>query len=86
MGAYATRVKGYVTLPELAQRLGLQSPGALRTQIARGVLHAVKEGRDWFVPDEEAERYAREHRGMRGKYQRKPDATPAPEPKEPTDA
>lgn len=76
MGAYATSVKGYVTLPELAERLGLQSAGALRTQIARGVLHAVKEGRDWFVPDEEADRYAREHRGKRGKYERKPKESP----------
>jgi len=58
-------VKEYMTLAQLAQRLGITA-ATLRQQVARGVLLAVKEGRDWFVSVEEAERYEREHAGKRG--------------------
>lgn len=54
-----------MTLAQLAQRLGITA-ATLRQQIARGVLHAVKEGRDWFVSVDEAERYEREHAGRPG--------------------
>ncbi len=60
-------MEGYVTLEELAQRLGLKSSGALRTQIQRGVLTAVRAGHNWFVAEEEAERYQREHAGRKGR-------------------
>lgn len=54
-----------LTIPQLAALLGV-SPVTLRMQIRRGVLHAEKHGRDWFVAGAEAERYAREHRGKHG--------------------
>jgi hypothetical protein len=60
-------LEGYVTLEQLAQRLGLKSSGALRTQIQRGVLHAVRAGHNWFVTEEEAERYQRDHAGKKGR-------------------
>jgi len=59
-------MEGYMTLPELAARLGLKSIGSLRAQILRGALQAEKVGRDWIVSEPEAERYARENRGRRG--------------------
>lgn len=54
-----------MTLAHMAQHLGITA-ATLRQQVARGVLQAVKEGRDWFVTVEEAERYEREHAGKRG--------------------
>jgi hypothetical protein len=60
-------LEGYVTLEELAQRLGLKSSGGLRTQIKRGVLKATRAGHNWFIAQEEAERYQREHAGKRGR-------------------
>ncbi len=60
-------MKGFVTLPELARRAGLKSTGGLRTQIERGVLRAVKVGRDWLVRDEDAEEYLTRHAGKRGR-------------------
>jgi len=49
------------TLSEAARTLGL-SPSTLRHQIANGRLRARKVSRDWYVTDEEIERYRREHR------------------------
>lgn len=62
---YATEVKGYMTLAQLAQHLGITA-ATLRQQVARGVLYAEKSGRDWFVTEEEAARYEREHAGRPG--------------------
>lgn len=53
-----------LTLRQAAERLGV-TPDTLRQQIARGVLKAEKLGRDWFVTQEEIERYEREHRRER---------------------
>lgn len=53
-----------IPLKEAAARLGT-SAAVLRQAIARGSLHAVRWGRDWFVTDEEIERYRREHRRVR---------------------
>lgn len=59
-----------MTLIELAQRLDLTSTDGLRHQILRGVLRAEKVGTGahaiWLVSEEEADRYAREHRGRLG--------------------
>lgn len=54
-----------MTLTTLAQHLGITA-ATLRQQIARGVLHAEKSGRDWFVTEEEAARYERDHAGKPG--------------------
>jgi hypothetical protein len=58
-------MEGYVTLVELAARLGLKGVSGLRTQIHRGVLRAERVGSGqhavWLVPEEEAARYEREH-------------------------
>jgi len=59
-------MEGYMTLPELAARLGLKSIGSLRAQILRGALQAEKIGRDWIVSEAEADRYKRENMGKRG--------------------
>jgi hypothetical protein len=68
-------MEGYKTLKELAARWHRSQP-TLRQQIASGALKAEKSGRDWFVTDEEAARYEREHLGKRGRasprYHRKP--------------
>jgi len=58
-------MKGYMTLAELATRLGIQA-ASLRVQVHRGALQASKEGRDWFVSDEEATRYEKEQAGKKG--------------------
>jgi hypothetical protein len=63
---YSSAMDAFVTLPQLAARLGLKSIASLRHQIARGRLQARKVGRDWLVTEAEAERYAREHLGKRG--------------------
>jgi excisionase family DNA binding protein len=49
------------TIPEAAKMLGL-SPSTLRHQVKNGKLKAIKLARDWFVTDEEVERYRRENR------------------------
>lgn len=53
-----------VTLKRAAEMLQV-TPDTLRQQIRRGVLHAEKLGRDWFVTIAEVERYAAEHRRTR---------------------
>lgn len=63
-------MEGFMTLQELAQRLNLTSTDGLRHQIRRGVLSAEKIGTGahaiWLITEEEADRYAREHRGRQG--------------------
>jgi hypothetical protein len=86
----STGIQGKMTLRALARRMNV-SPDGLRVQVHRGALTAIKEGRDWFVTDEEAARYEREQAGKKGtasprhsrvgnRKPRKP--TPAPTPKE----
>jgi excisionase family DNA binding protein len=48
-----------LTLVQAAKRLGV-APATLRAQIHRARLNAVKLGRDWFVEEDEIERYRRE--------------------------
>jgi hypothetical protein len=43
------------SLRELAEAMGI-TPDSLRQRANRGTLAAVKLGRDWFVPDAEAQR------------------------------
>jgi len=50
-----------VTLKEAAVVLGLE-PDTLRKQAQRGVLHAERRGRDWWVTPAEVERYRKEHK------------------------
>jgi hypothetical protein len=69
-------LEGYVTLEELARRLGLKSTGGLRTQIQRGVLKASRAGHNWFVEEAEALRYETDHAGKKG---RPPKAAADPE-------
>lgn len=47
------------SLPQAARILGL-SPSTLRHQVKNGKLRATKVARDWFVTDEEVERYRRD--------------------------
>jgi hypothetical protein len=61
---------GYMTLTELADKIGVKA-GTLRRQVLLGVLKASKVGTGahavWLVSDEEAERYARDHAGKPGR-------------------
>lgn len=50
-----------MTLKEAAALLGT-TPDNLRQSIARGTFRAVKHGRDWWVEEQEVERYRRENR------------------------
>jgi hypothetical protein len=71
---YHQRMDKYMTLEELAERLGLKSTGSLRVQIQRGSLRAERVGKRTFVvSDEEAERYARDHAGKPGRKPRQTD-------------
>lgn len=56
----------YITLPQLAARLGMKSSGGLRTQIANGRLKAKRVGSFWLVSEEEADRYEQEVAGKFG--------------------
>jgi excisionase family DNA binding protein len=47
------------SLREAAKALGLH-PSTLRHQVQNGKLRAHKMGRDWFVSEEEVERYRRD--------------------------
>jgi len=67
---YDGRMKGYMTLEELAERLGLKSTGSLRVQIQRGSLRADRIGkRTFIISEDEAARYEREHKGKPGRRQ-----------------
>jgi len=57
----------YITLPQLAAKLGLGTTGGLRTSIIRGDLKAIKFGTQWVVHEDEAERFAREHSNRPGR-------------------
>jgi len=48
------------SIPQAAELLGL-APSTLRHQIKNQKLRAKKVARDWFVTDEEVERYRREN-------------------------
>lgn len=50
-----------MNLTEAAERLNL-NPATLRQQIGKGRLRARRLGRDWYVTEEEVERYRRENR------------------------
>ena len=52
-----------LTLNEAAEYLD-RHPDTLRQQAGRGVLKAVKVGRDWLVSPIEVERYASYHRRL----------------------
>ena len=55
-----------VTPKELAEKAGV-TPQYI-TQLCRaGKLKASKPGRDWFIPDEEAERWLRDRQERAGK-------------------
>jgi excisionase family DNA binding protein len=47
------------SLPQAARLLGL-APSTLRHQVKNGKLRATKVARDWFITDDEVERYRRE--------------------------
>ena len=49
-----------LSLPEAARNLGI-SPSTLRLQVKLGKIRATKLSRDWFISDEEVERYRAEH-------------------------
>lgn len=48
-----------ITTRELAEKAGV-SQEYVRRLCAQGVLNATKPGRDWLIPDDEAERWLRE--------------------------
>jgi excisionase family DNA binding protein len=51
-----------MTVTEAAAALGLK-PVTVRRHIARGLIVAVKAGRDWSIERREVERYKQERRG-----------------------
>lgn len=67
---------GYMTLPQIAERIGVKTTGGLRSQIVRGRLKAHRVGRDWLVANEEAERFIREHSSKPGP---RPKVVPPPD-------
>jgi hypothetical protein len=60
-------MRGYITLREMAERLGYKNGNGLRSQIRFGALHAEKLGRDWVVSEQEYARYVLEHAGKPGR-------------------
>jgi hypothetical protein len=64
-------MKGFMTLAEMAEKLGLKSADGLRWQVHRGKLTADLIGKTYVVSDEEYERYKQENAGKPG---RKPKA------------
>lgn len=46
------------TTKEAAQRLGLKTTGAVRQFILDGRLKGEKRGRDWWIEEEELERFS----------------------------
>lgn len=51
-----------LTTNQAAERLGFTSHRPVVALIRRGVLHAVKLGRDWLIEEAEVERYRVERR------------------------
>jgi excisionase family DNA binding protein len=45
------------TTKDAAQRLGVKTTGAVRQFILEGRLKAEKRGRDWWIEEEEIERF-----------------------------
>lgn len=62
------------TAKEAAPLLGI-SPGSMRTFIKRGLIVATKRGRDWFITQDEIDRYNRERRKAGQPPKRKPKIT-----------
>jgi hypothetical protein len=60
-------MRGYMTLKEMAERLGHKNSDGLRSQIRFGALHAEKVGRDWVVSEQEYARYVLGHAGKPGR-------------------
>ena len=56
-------MKGYKTLAEMADQLGLKSANGLRWQVHRGMLKAELIGKTYIISDEEFDRYKRENAG-----------------------
>jgi excisionase family DNA binding protein len=50
-----------LTTKDAAERLGIK-PRSVARLIQRKIMKAEKRGRDWFVSEEEIERYKRERR------------------------
>ncbi len=59
-------MNGYLTLSEMAARLGYKNGDGLRSQIRYGALKAEKIGKTWVVSEEEYARYREEHAGKPG--------------------
>jgi hypothetical protein len=70
-------------LSELADKWSV-TPDALRMQIHRGALSGIKEGRDWFVTEEEAQRYEEEQLGKMGAASPRHPRTGNRKPRKPT--
>lgn len=56
----------YMTLTQMAEKLGLKSTAALRRLCESGRIAAEKLGKTWLVEIREVERYKREQLGKRG--------------------
>ena len=54
------------SLPEAAKLLGL-APSTLRHQLKNGKLRGRKISRDWYLTEDEVERYRRENRRVTDK-------------------
>ena len=50
-----------ITTRELAEKAGV-SQAYIRRLCVEGVLEATRPGRDWLIPEEEAERWLRHHK------------------------
>jgi len=59
-------------LREAAQRIGV-SRNTLQKQARKGVLRAMFIGNQWLVTVEEIDRYARVHKGKRGRPRKQRD-------------
>ncbi len=60
-----------LTTKEAAQRLGLKTTSAVRQFILAGRLQAEKRGRDWWIEENEIERFEKEPRKV-GKPKKEP--------------
>jgi len=55
-----------ITTRVLAEKAGV-SQEYIRLLCAQGILKAMKPGRDWLIPEEEAERWLREREEKQGR-------------------
>jgi len=60
-GEWCRSGAGVMTVTEAAATLGLR-PGTVRRHIAKGLIAAVKAGRDWSIERSEVGRFQRERR------------------------